>query len=278
MDIYTLFGKRHLECSIICLNSFQRHYLTPHNLIPISDGSLSKNEIAATEKRLHLPVFDSRDFEEPEEYLKKYPNLYREYHRWPYYKKVIDIPKMAKGYYRFIDSDIFFFRDFEGLFSNDETTHILAEDVAVNPGIRDILKWRGKCCGKANSGIIQGPQLAFEECDKLLAFFSDSNPQYREQLLFGFAWSAKNLELVSRESVYIASRWEAFVQSLDRLHQSNAAGFHLTGPRKERIGEAQKFFRNKRLDSVTIAKVKNPTKSKIATIASKCVLRLLRKT
>ncbi len=115
--VFSLVCKKDLAVSIPCLQSFLQRCLDPLQLILVSDGSLDKGD--AESLRRALPgseiLFEQDMMTAVAPLLEDRP-FSKKYREWcPWARKILDIPIYADGDFAYVDSDIYFLRDFTGL-------------------------------------------------------------------------------------------------------------------------------------------------------------------
>jgi len=121
INVYTLLGHSDsvfFDMSLSCLKSFCAHCKDDYKLIILEDGTLTISDKDVLQKSLHklTIVSDSDTREQVSDLIYKYPYIskYRK-SKQVLARKLIDIPLLSKEDYCYIDSDIYFIRDFSGI-------------------------------------------------------------------------------------------------------------------------------------------------------------------
>lgn len=238
--VYTLLGTKNFDTSRLCLRSFAENYRENFTLRCVSDGTLNNDQIKTLESLPHTQVVPTGELEslKIKEKLEPYPLLRDAYAKNPFFRKMVDIPLLAGERFAYIDSDIFFFGPFRGLFDETWQHPTKAQDIAVTPGIRDLIFAKEPSHANTNSGILQGPRPQLEDIEAYQRTVRDTHGFLREQSCWQTLWGRAPIQLVTRRDVRIAKRNETVPGN---LKENLPIAFHLTGPRKHLVHDLIKL-------------------------------------
>ena len=168
LTVHGLVCHEHVEMAIQCFCSLLKFSVDPLALMIHDDGSLTTEDCQRLRHELSNTTVITRD--EANELinplLKNYPYTYQFRREVPHAVKLIDIPLMSQGDIAFCDSDILFFRPFQGLFqgSDDKTSALFMQDYLE---AYSVFPWHLLTTGlrlpsKINSGLIWMRKSAYD--------------------------------------------------------------------------------------------------------------------
>lgn len=117
LNVFTLACHRDVDLAATCLGSLVAHCKDDIALTAVSDGSLTPDDCRRLLDAVPgLTVLERSDLDSAvEPALCEFPHC-RKYRQWcPWALKLLDIPLYARGDFVYIDGDILFLRDFDGL-------------------------------------------------------------------------------------------------------------------------------------------------------------------
>ena len=250
-SVWTLVGSKTYDISLICLDSLLRFSEEKIALHILSDGTLTKEQIAKFEQNnMHVINPDK----ELQDYIKGkisfYPNLEKVYQDGIVtMKKLVDIPVLAtevlskRSSFNYIDSDIIFVRPFSNLFDQNETcfTFLMAPDISI--GFFDLLLISRPVYSFLNSGVIQANQPDFEFADyivdKLLQTPQKTktftNPWLWEQTVYSYLYTQEAQRAISRKSIYTPKYMEDLAKTFHIRDKTDSQpfGYHLVSGYKK---------------------------------------------
>ncbi|MCU0568767.1 MAG: hypothetical protein MUF49_19485 [Oculatellaceae cyanobacterium Prado106] len=154
--------------AIHCFRSLLKFSSDPLNLIIHDDGTLT----AEDSQRLQQELTHTQVIMQPEAddliipLLKNYPQTEQFRREVPHAVKLIDIPLLSQGDIAFCDSDILFFRPFQGLFQapDAQTSALFMQDYVEAYSIFPwhLLTTPLRLPSKVNSGLIWMRQSAYD--------------------------------------------------------------------------------------------------------------------
>jgi len=238
MTVYTMVNSGGVNHAIVCLNSLLEHNKDKIVLRIANDGSLSSGEIEALSCAFGTCIIDSElTADEVKSFAERFPLTWAYGSKHPIFRKALHLPLIhsrcqTREPFRFIDSDILFFRDHCGIFTSEAEWDCFSEDLAVTLGLRDLIKWKTPIHGIINSGIISSHYPNYDLIESFLRTTKDTIGKIHEQ----FAWIISNhdrpVSLISQDYIQIENRW----RRLDSSDISeNCIALHLTGHRKRDI-------------------------------------------
>jgi hypothetical protein len=199
IPVWTMAGKSTLWYTMDCLRSLLRNSKQLIEIYMLSDGTLTDESISAIESPGIRVIRPEKDFEKYiESMLSSRPELRSFRSGLPIAKKLIDLPLLATQWvnqgewFRYIDSDIYFVRPFDGLFEQQDPVVTFLESPDAGVHIHDICSIRSPMLPFLNSGIIVAvrPDLGYAEevCRKLHETWhrrgTGTNPWLWEQTVY----------------------------------------------------------------------------------------------
>ncbi|WP_013334345.1 hypothetical protein [Gloeothece verrucosa] len=140
LNIHSLLCHQHLEMGLLCLGSLLKFSSLPLQLIIHDDGSLTSEDIEKLKKGLKdvKIVLRAEADELTNQLLKRHPNCYKFRYENVLGLKLLDIPLFSQGDIAYCDSDVLFFRPFDGMFCwpNSETSALFMMDYQQAYSIR----------------------------------------------------------------------------------------------------------------------------------------------
>jgi hypothetical protein len=276
-QVFSLVGHGHFDCSRLCLQSFLTHCRDLCELAVLSDGSLSSDEKRVLEQMGRCRVLDSVSIQEQvADLLAPHPRLRELHSSHVFFKKLIDIPLLAgSGGFRYLDSDIFFWRDFVGMFDADPgARRIMAEDGSISLGAADLWRSRRPVHACVNAGILQGTIIDLDLAEDILSEMRDTRWHVIEQALYSMAWGTGDVDLITQRFIFQPRRNHDLPTP---GAYANAVGAHLAGNRKHLVYDLQKKCgQSDSRGPVTIRHEKGQPSSPISALVKKAFNRALR--
>jgi len=216
--LVTLLGKKDLDTALICLTSLTKHAKEPFKILILDDSSLDTEDAKKLTDSLPLAeiCLSPERNEMIESKLKYFPSCLKFRQRNVLAQKLFDCALIhEEPYINFIDSDIFFLRDFYGfpLADCEDKSAVFMSDIqtayALHP--KELLKNPKLSLPKAiNSGLISFPRI-FYNLNFLESFLEKQidQPTFRscwaEQTCWAFlagkincrVWDSKQLQIAS---------------------------------------------------------------------------------
>jgi hypothetical protein len=159
VTVHGLVCHDHVDMADACLRSLLKFSVDPLNLMIHDDGSLTDEDMYKLGRLPNTKVISRAEADERvNPLLQKYPQTYQFRCEVPHAVKLIDVPLLSDGDIAFCDSDILFFRPFQGLFrwSDDKTSALFMQDYleAYSVFPWHLLTTKLRLPSKVNSGLI----------------------------------------------------------------------------------------------------------------------------
>jgi hypothetical protein len=191
--VFTLLCRRDLDMALVCLGRLEQAWLAPVRLEILDDGTLGTEDWERLRSAFPTAGFHPRREirERVETGLAHHPACLGYYRNEPLANKLLAVPLIAGGAFRYIDCDILFRRPCPGLWSEDDIPVCLDE-----PGVylsNTLPGWlhrsRVPLAVRLNSGLLDIPSGLFD-LDRLEWFLARANPAPYMNLLEQTAWAS----------------------------------------------------------------------------------------
>lgn len=193
MRVFTLLCRRDLEMALVCLGRLEAAWRTPLRLEILDDGTLESGDWDRLRAEFPAAVFHPRRElrERVESGLARHPACLDYYRSQPLANKLLAIPLIAGGAFRYIDCDILFRRPCPGLWPDDGTPLCLDEPaVYLSHSLRQwIRRLRVPFAARLNSGLLAVPDDLFD-VDRVEWFLARAAPWRYLNVLEQTAWAS----------------------------------------------------------------------------------------
>jgi hypothetical protein len=196
ITVNALICHRDVNQALICLGSLLKFSAQPLHMLIHDDGSLTPEDIEKLLDGLKGPTIISRPEADTqmEELLKNHPNCYKYRREHVYGLKLLDVALLSPSDFAYCDSDILFFRPFDGLFRfpHPDISAIFMRDYAE---AYSMLPWallginKPKLASKVNAGLIFFRKSAYD-LDFLDWFLGQEQFRYKVNWLEQTSWAA----------------------------------------------------------------------------------------
>ena len=169
LSVATLICKKHLASGLSCLESFQRNYVEQVNLSVFEDGSLGAGDVEQIRNTFpHARIFTKTEMDSRvKESLGNYPNCMEQRLENPMILKLVDIPLCMERPFLYLDTDIYFLREFElNQYSNERSENfVFMQDIeqGYSAGlVKIVYKYGLTLPSRLNAGVYSIPEDGYD--------------------------------------------------------------------------------------------------------------------